>query len=331
MGVFAVALVGLGVVLPCALVALSTYPNLLPAQAALRATWSTLFVGAGLLRLVTWRLTGSARSGLLGCALVCFGLLSAPAAAIGPLMQSGARQALLSPMTRTVAVAICLLLVARALSSKPVDAGLRPGRIVGGSLLGALVLFSGILVLHRAGAPLFDDMTWLVVSCLLAVGWLALAARAMARGLADDDAALVWLALGLAGLGIAELLRAVAFVGPMTASFYATALQLVVGGLIAANASADLGVVLAMDGNRMLALTGALTAHERRIAAEAEVQANRAHDARSILAALKATTHMLDRYGERLDDEHRVQLRAGLVTEVARLEQLLAQPEAAAS
>lgn len=321
---FAAALGLVGVGLATTLIGLRSAATIATAHAALRITWSMLFVCAGLFRLVRWRLTGESASGLAGSALLCFGLLSAPTAALGPLLQGNAPAAGLSPMTRVVAVVACLCLITRALMAEPVDARVRPLRVIWTTLGCAAGVLSLFVVAAQTGhRPELPATAWLAVGCLLATAWLALAGATTFRGLQRGSASHVWIGLGLLLLALAELLNALAFLHSPTMTLYATCLELVTGGLALVNSSADLSLVFSADGNRMLSLTGALAETERRLSADEQEKQERLHDARSVIAALKAASVTLDRYDARLDDEVKHRLRSSLVSELGRLEQVI--------
>jgi signal transduction histidine kinase len=322
---FAGTLLLVGLLLPTLLQALPSFSDATHAQGALRTAWSILFICAGLMRLVRWRLTGEARSAYLGVGMLCFGLLSAPSQAIAPLIEHDARDVWLSPVTRVLAVAVFQGVLARGLSSPTVNATVRPIRLIVKLILGsaaALVLFAaadGVL------GPLGSHARfWFDVGIAQGVIWLALAAAAAYTGAKRLDPSTIWIGLGLLLMWIAELLHAIAFVSPPASAFYATCLQVVAGAIAVANSAADLGLVLAADGNRLLSLSGALHDAEVMLTEEEQEQAERLHDARSVIAALKAASITLDRYDERLDPHVKHRLRTSLVSELARLERVIA-------
>lgn len=322
--VFAAALIIAGLAFPTVLSQLPSPQVAIHAQSALRTTWAVLFVSAGALRMVRWRLTGETQAALLGSALFCFGLLSATGAAVSALITDAPRDVLLAPLTRSVATVACLVLLARAFRTPPVDTRVRPAPLTARALLLSVLALTVFITLAHAGHPVsFTDPVWLAIDCAFAACWLGLAGHAAKRGIRGSNVSLVWVSVGLLLLAGAELLNALAFVGPQSAVYYATGLRLIVGGLALVNAVRDLALVFSDEGNAMLSLQGALRETERHITEEERLQEERLHDARSVICALKAASLTLDRYDERLDTTVKRRLRSSLVSELGRLERVL--------
>ena len=271
---------------------------------ALRAIWAMLFMGAGLLRLVRWTLTGEARTGLLGSATLVFGLLSAPTAILAVLIKDTRPEAALAPVGRIVAVAVTLWLLGRAIRSPAVDARVRPLRVVLIYVPLAWGVFAVAAVASHVVSPMdLSGNVWLTLECVLAAGWLGCSVTFWARAIQRSDASLVWTATALLIMTGAEITRGFAFVTDERIALYSTALQLVTGAIVLANATADLSAVLSADGTQMLSLSGALLRHERFLADAAVHDQLRRHDARSMMTALKVAALTLDRYDERIDSE----------------------------
>ena len=318
-------LIIVGVVLPTMLSSLPSLDAAVHAQAALRTAWAVMFVCAGLFRLVCWRLTRETPTALLGAGMVCFGLLSAPTTALAQLIHDSQGDIILSPVTRAVAVTAFLIALGRSFRSAPVDARISPVRTIAATLLIATAVLGAFIAMSHLGTPInLPARSWMAVGISDAVAWLIIAAIAVARGIRRSSASYVWIGLGLLLMSTAELLHALAFVGPPSLAFFSTCLQVVVGTIALANSAADLGLVFSADGNRMLSLTGALCEAEEMRTEEEKLQAERLHDARSVIAALKAASLILDRYDERLDTDVKHRLRSSLVTELTRLEKVIA-------
>jgi signal transduction histidine kinase len=322
--VFAVALLLVGLALPAVLARLTTFEAAVHAQTTLRMAWSMLFVSAGVVRLVRWRLTGESRSGLLGCGLFCYGALASSTPALASLMVDDPLDVWLSPITRAVTAAVFLVLLVRAFQSPAVDAGLRPLRVIAGTLLTGYAVVALFIAAHQTGHALtLPAEGWFAVGCALSAGWLATATLALTRGVHDGDASAVWIGLGLTVLGAAQLLHALAFVTLTDTAFYGTGLSLVVSGIALGNAARDLGLVMAADGTALLAMRGALVQTEQLLTDDEQQQRQRLHDARSLIAALKMASLTLDRYDERLETSVKHRLRTSLVSELTRLEQVI--------
>jgi signal transduction histidine kinase len=324
MAAFFAAFALVGIALPALLSDLPSFDAAGHAQAALRTTWSILFVCAGLFRLVRWRLTGETGTALLGAGMLCFGLLSAPTAALAPLIHDSQPAISLSPATRAIAVTVFLVALTRSFRSAPIDARVRPLHTIGRMLTIAALALASVIAFGGAGSTQsVPTGAWIAVGVAQTAYWLALSTVALSRGIRDQSASHIWIGLGLLLMSAAELLHALAFVGPFSLAFFATCLQVVVGGIALANSAADLGVVFSAEGNRVLSLSGALHDAEQMLTEEEQEQEERLHDARSVIAALKAASITLDRYDERLDTSVKHSLRSSLVSELARLERVI--------
>ncbi len=324
MSIFVMGLALVGVVLPTLLSDLPPLNAAEHAQTALRTTWSILFVCAGLFRLVRWRLTGEISTALLGAGMFCFGLLSAPTAALAPLIHTTQPEISLSPVTRAVAVTVFLVALMRSFRSAPVDARIHPLRSTAQMSIAGLGVLAAFIAAGSLGSTAaIPRTTWVVVSAVQTACWLTLAVVVLARGARTRSPSHIWIGLGLLLMASAELLHGLAFIGPFSLAFFGTCLQVVVGGIALANSAADLGLVFSADGNRLISLSGALEEAEQMRTEEEYEQEERLHDARSVIAALKAASITLDRYDERLDTSVKHSLRSSLVSELARLERVI--------
>jgi signal transduction histidine kinase len=321
---FAVALVLVGIVLPMILKALPSLDTARHVQASLRTTWSMLFLCSGLMRLVRWRLTGETATALLGVGMVCFGLLSATTASLASLMHNSETDVLLSPVTRCVAVTVFLIALVRSFRTQPVDARIRPIHATARLLVGALTVLALCLLVAANGYPVSLPATaWVAIGAVQTAAWLSIAVVAVTRGLRQRHASYTWIGTGLLLMASAEMVHALAFVGPPSLAFFCTGLQVVAAGVALVNSAIDLGLVFSADGNRMLVLSGALHDAEQMLTDEEREQEERLHDARSVIAALKAASITLDRYDERLETSVKHNLRSSLVSELARLERVI--------
>jgi hypothetical protein len=285
----------------------------LDAQEALRALWASLFVVAGVLHLVRWRVTGDAHAALRGCATLCFGLLTVTTAALAPLLYPSAVTEPLTPITRTVAVVACLTLLARAGRTPVVDSSIRPLRVVAITLATAWAFLALAVATAQASAPLdLGAPVWFATECVLAVGWVACGVRATRSGVTDRTASVTWMGLALLLMSMVEVLRALAFVARPELQFFGTGVQLVVGAVVLINAA-----------NHLLHLSGAVRETAHHLSADEQAGVERRHDARSVLASLKAASLVLDRYDEKLDAPTKARLRSSFAQELDRLEAIL--------
>lgn len=310
----------LGVAIPVALHDVFTGDATLRAIGVLRGLNATLFVAAGVLRLVRWRLTGEARSGLLGAALLCLGILSAPASLLAPAMFKTDPALTLAPISRVIAVVACISLVTRALRAPAVDSRLRPLRTAAALVVAGWVLTVAAIAVAQTRSLDGSPHVWAGIQLALTAAWGACAVAAMRRW---HDPSSFWLGLSLSTMAASELVRALAFLSISSAAIYATALQLVVAALTIANSGADLSEVLSSESTRLLRLSDQLQNTEELLDEEAREREERLHDARSVIAALKAASLTLDRYDERLDATTKSRLRSSLVSELSRLESVI--------
>ena len=317
---FAGILAVLGVAVPAALHHVATGDAAVRAMGVIRVLNATLFVAAGVLRVVRWRLTGEARTGLLGAALLCLGLLSAPGSLLAPAMFRAEPALALAPISRVISVVACLALVARALRAPTVDSTLRPLRTAAG-VIGSGWVLTGVAIAVASTRSLDGSAhVWAGVEAVLAVSWGICAVTAMREWREPSS---FWLGINLATMAAAELLRALAFYRMGSVALYATALQLVAASLTIANSGADLSEVLSSESTRLLRLSDQLQNTEDLLDEEAREREERLHDARSVIAALKAASLTLDRYDERLDATTKSRLRSSLVSELSRLESVI--------
>jgi hypothetical protein len=314
----------LGVGLPTGLARMSQQSNALQVQGAVRNLWAVLFLCAGVLHIVRHRITGEARTGLRGVATLYFGAMIAVAGPIAPLLYQHTTEATLSPLTRAIAVLGCLLLLGRATRSAPVDTSTRPLRHFAVVLLVACGFIAIVMMLAQGGRTVdAADRTWFVIECGLTLLWL-LCLLSNKRGAGTrPDASGAWMSVCLLLMAVAEALRAASFAAPGAVQFYSTGLQLAVGVIVLFNAAADAMAIVSADSSRMLLLSGAVHDAERQLGDDADVDQARRHDARSVLASLRAATLVLDRYDAELDQGSRAELLGSFGAELHRLERVI--------
>lgn len=322
----AAALLVIGVAMPIGLTAVAR-PAALGTQAFLRNVWSILFICAGVLHLVRWRVTGETRSGLRGGGTFALGVLSGPTLAIAPLLYaapSGSPMPTISPMVRAVAVSACLILLARAVHTPPIDSAIRPLRLTVSAILAAW-LFIGVMALltqSNRGLPA-NPTAWSRVELALTGAWILCCIGAVRRARVERDASLGWLAIALGLMATAELLRFLSLVGRIELQFFGTGVQLVVGAVALVNATKDLGMLLHDESSIRLMLSGVVRDTERQLTADDREESRRRHDARSVLASLRAASLVLDRYDATLDAASRAELLTTFDSELRRLEAMV--------
>jgi hypothetical protein len=318
------ALILIGVLVPSLLATITARSSALHLQAALRMISASFFLCSGVLNLVRWRVTGETRTGLRGGGTLCLGLFTLPASALGPLLHRSTTEIALAPIMRTVAVCACLSLLTRAILSPDVDSRVRPLRVLSWTVGVATTVIVGLTVLahlRRLADP--GAGAWSGIESAMAICWVLCALPPLIRGLRRRQATFVWMGSALLLMAGAETLRALSFVGHFDAQFYGTGIQLLVGTIALVNAAKDLAVVFSADGNHMLLLAGTVHDTQRRLSVEDEAASVRRHDARTVLASLKAASTVLERYDATLDVRKKAELRSSLTQELGRLENMI--------
>ena len=296
----------------------------LHAQGALRTIWSLTFLTAGVLHLVRWRVTGETRSGLRGAATIALGAMAAPTTAIAPMLTTSATTAALSPITRTVAVVCCLSLLLRVARAPVIDTRVRPLRALLVTLVAGWSFIAVMVVLaHRNEALNERPATWFAVEVGLACAWLLCAVATAARARRENDVSFIWLSIAAALLSCADVFRGLAFVANPGWQFVGTGLHVVAAGLVLVNAATDLTVLITAESRLVHTLSGAVRDTEQQLNADERIEATRRHDARAVLAALRTSSLVLDRYDASLDAQSRAELLASFGAELSRLEQMI--------
>jgi len=312
-----------GALLPLGLAAMPMV-QALHAQGALRATWSLLFLTGGVLHLVRWRVTGESRAGLRGAGTVALGALTAPTTAIAPMLSGTAATSALSPVSRTVAVVACLALLTRAVGSPEIDTKARPLRALVTTLVASWAFIAAMIVLsEKHDAIDAGSHGWFAVELAMASGWLLVAVAAARQATRARSASLTWMTTACVLMGCAEATRAVAFVANPGWQFAGTGLQLVAAGLVLVNAATDLTVLISAESRLVHTLSGAVRDTEQQLSADERIESARRHDARAVLAALRTSSLVLDRYDASLDAATRAELLASFGAELSRLEDMI--------
>ena len=323
----AFALIAFGVILPAFIGSVVSDPSAEALIQAERGVVSAFFLGAGLLRLARWRLTGESNAALSGVALAAFALTSYPLGPVGFLVYTTRSAGLLNPLGHAVAVTIFLALLVQTFRTPAIDSRLHPLRLLVATVVPVWLAYTCLSIVTGVSGRLHvDNHVWVGLGLLLVLGWGYVAGRNFIAGARAHSSSLVWTGLCLATMGVSELVRSWAFLDFSPAALSSTGLQLVAAFVAAANAAEDLGEIFSAEGNRFLSVVATLARAERTTAARERRREEQVHDARSVIAALRATSLTLERYGENLDPNDRQTLRSGFVRELARLEHLIEPP-----
>jgi signal transduction histidine kinase len=280
--------------------------------------------------LLRWRLVGDVAVLYLGVAAGVYGVATL---GVGGLVAEttdlgGTSWAWLPPAGRAVGAA----LVVAALLSPEVDARRSLPRIAAiavlalTALIGLFHLSPGIGHLFvsqgdRAPAGLEVVASWGLITT---VAWGVLGVVAVVLGFRRRRHVFAWFGLGLLALAFAEGVAAsvapmagVPRVGPPT--LVAIGVFLALGGTVR-----ELARAYRQQGGRLLASVTAEATTEAKLHADHAFQAERAHEARNVLAAIEAATKTLQHHHDRLDAASRVALSEGISAQVRQMQSLVA-------
>jgi signal transduction histidine kinase len=283
---------------------------------------SGLFMTAGILRLVKWRLERDAHSVLVGTALMVMGMMSLPLGGFARLFVDAENSAFIALAVHCVTASVAMSLIVRALP--PADhSGLVPTRLVVGVLQRVALVLLLVLAVRALVALLAGNETLagLTVSVGLSAGWCGVAAWT-----ARQAAALPWArrtAPLFLAMGLAEALRALdlGYVGAW--AFGSVLLWAAVAALATRSALNDLDQALIAHQHEFADLAVSLQRASGR-AEEMKVWREQfTHDACNAFAGLRAAMTILERYDGQVDQGTTERLRQAAVREIGHLEHLL--------
>lgn len=299
------------------------------ATIALRDTSGGLLALGGALSVVLWALTGRAARAFDGAGL--------PLTGGGLLILGGPWSQVIDPGGAPTAagaagrLAVSLpgvILLARSTRVDAIDNSVRPLRclLVGGWGVLALLLMEGLL---RIDGPIERSSVLAIVMILLGASYYVAGVMRLTKPAVttmEDDHLLGW-ALVLWAFG--DLLISSGFRAPLWCDVIGGALQVGAAATIVWSAATCLTQVLRQEGRSQLRLAGELTEISDELADEHLSRRSMAHDARNAMTAIRAAMLTLERHGPRLDPSMQEQMRAGIGTELIRLEAMLDQPTTA--
>ncbi|MDQ3708187.1 MAG: ATP-binding protein [Actinomycetota bacterium] len=295
--------------------------------------------------LARWRLTGDAAALWIAAALLVFGIVRLGLVEMLPVVADGNDVVIvLAGWLRPASLLVTAGLLAAAAIAPPVDSSLKPLGLVG-TAAGAVALVAAVMGFLPEVSVLLDGSPQVVAAGsaphliggvavrpspftstigLTPLLWLIGAGTFLWIGRRRQRWLFTGCGLLLIALTLGEVTR-VAAPGP------------VVGGLLGRELIRLLGLTMALsdatrevlgtyrDAGRSLARSEyrAATTTER-LRMDAAAAEERAHEARSALAAIEGATLTLERYRERLDAPTQRALSAGVSTEIRRLQRLVA-------
>jgi len=277
-----------------------------------------LFVAAGSLRLVVWRLDGDPRGALLGVALIAMGSLCLPTGGIASLVIGAENAWLVGATTRCVTSFVVMTLLLRAFrvpNAHPV----RPVRALMATACIAGLVFVVMLAVPPRGQYL--TVQALTMSVVMAAGWIVVAARA--SGAADTWPWARRATPLLLAMAMIELLRGLDLGGWQAWTLAGVLLAAVVGAMATRSALIDIDAAVTADERELTGLTSAvldLSDETQQLAAWRE---ELAHDTRNACAGLRAAMEILDRYDGQVDPAIVDRLRVAALQEVGHIEHLV--------
>lgn len=286
---------------------------------------AALFVVAGILRLATWQLRRDAHSALAGSALVLMGLLAVPSRSLAELVSGQESGAISSTAVRGAVSLIAMALLLRALRSPELRALEAPQRLLPLLLLGSGGLFALTVTLDLVLLPAdrtTDGPALAALCCVVALSWAATAAVLHRHGAVAPWAARV--SPLLAGMAVAEVLRAPGLEAPGTWTLAALALSAAMGLLAVRAAGRELRRATETSQARGDQLATQLETAADHLERTEEWRRTVRHEARNTCSGLRAALVLFESPDGGLRPEVAGRLRAAAVAELEQLEQLLA-------
>ncbi len=286
----------------------------------LLATASGLFVAAGVLRLVSWRLERRSHGALVGMALVLMGGACLPLGGFARLFASPEHAPVVSLTTRAVGSLIVMALLVRALTAGEGPGRARPSRLL--PVLLGLVVATFLLVL--AVSHLVPQQVVLLrpaLAGMLALGWCAVALRTDRQRPVSPWAGRA--APLFVGMASAEVLRALDRGRIDSWTLSSVLVCAGVATLALRSALVDLDEVVSTDEDHRSRLSAALDRASGTADELAGWREQLTHDARNACAGLRAAMDVLERYAGRVDPATTERLRLAAVEEIGHLEHLL--------
>jgi signal transduction histidine kinase len=303
-----------------------TSPGLGGLTALIVVVASGLFLAAGILRLVRWRLERDAHSALVGAALMVMGGLCLPLGGFSRLFVSAEESSVIGTAIRCVATFVAIRLLVRALRTSEEAGRHRPERLLPRLFVAVPLAFLLLLAAEDLLPGVVSSGIWppVLLSATLSLAWFALAVR-----VALESRTLPWARRAaplFVGMALAEMLRGFDLGRVDTWTLSAVLLCAVMAGLATRSALLDLDGAVRADQHQRTDLSAALhlvtgKAHELTLWRE-----QLTHDARNACAGLRAAMDILQRYGGEVEPEATESLRLAAVREIGHLEHLLLRP-----
>ena len=290
---------------------------------------AALFLGAGVVRISRWRVTGDARSLYMGAALVVLGGLAIPLTIIAGAIMGDDKDSLLRAMTALSATLVTLTLVVRALNASP-QAGheslVKRVLLTAGGVVG--LAFTALLVIHLVDPTLLTSTRIpppMIRGALLSIAWFSVGLEAAMRAPEQPWAGKVAPLMGC--MAVAEVLRVISVVHLGAWTVTSAALVAVVAAVAGHSALLDLDEATRAERAKLDTVASALNNSQLDANQQNAWREELVHDARNALAGLKAALVTLEEYGAGLDPATKDRLRRAALGEVGHLEHLIIRDE----
>ncbi len=318
-GIAVLAAVAGALIASLASLAHTTSQPLVATTAMTEALAVPAFLGAGVLRLARWRITGEAHCALRGGAMILMGGLALPSVSLARTLAAPDGDLTIVTFVRAVTAGVVLYVLAVALSddeSDRVDLGRKVVWLTATTAAATVLLVT--LRDRVPPSPTIEPTLADGVEVALAIAWLTVAAAAAVRGNRAHWARPAAPLLG--AMGLSEVFRVP---DDAATTLVAAALTAAVGFLVASSALMDLVRAAQDERDETHHLTRELAQARDAVWTRKAWQDELTHDARSTLAGIRAAVHTLDRQGDRLDPATVDQLRAATLAELSHLEHML--------
>ena len=257
--------------------------------------------------------------------LLVFALAAFPLAVATRAIHTATPVNALASLSRLVAAVAVALILVPALRAAQVDSQLRPRRLAGYGLAAVVAAFAPLAGSIAIGEPrLVTSVRASAVLDLLAAGlWAVLAILCARAGSRRRSSSTTWSAAALALLALSALMRGSSRLDGTSWLLGAAALTVIAALVAVVNAVTDVQEALSSEGTELLTTTGALADAERLLEGVEARRQELVHDARSMIAALRAASTTLDRHAEQLDLTTTRKLRVAMDNELERLGRLI--------
>ncbi|MEO8887688.1 MAG: HAMP domain-containing sensor histidine kinase [Jatrophihabitantaceae bacterium] len=302
----------------CLFVGLSSAHDPLARQqlpAAARSFASSLFLIAGVVRLMRWRLADDLGAGRAALALLVLGA----AVRVHPLVGDPLTLAQPNPAVHTLCLAAVFALLLPAVGQSD------PRRHILIRLTWAVVAVGAVssaVIAVRDLWPAGMPVLWVSVDCAGAIGWLALATRSWRSADRTRRPTEFWLCTAMVFMAAGEWALASSMAGNATMTGITPGLQLAASGLAALVSLTDLRQTFTHDDLQTADATRVFNDMQRQFDEARLAQLRRLHDAKSAIVGVIAASNLLTTQAI-TDSPDRVRLGHLMVHELHRLQAVL--------